>query len=349
VCIAGSCTSALEVGLGLGFGCARFADGHVGCFGLNSSGQLGRGLPATASSYPMAFLTLTNVAKIALHRNHACAIGSNGALHCWGNNSSLQIPNAEAVDQPSPVPTRTGVAEVAVGATHTCVMLTEGGTIECAGGNAYGQRGDGTNMVATPWSGPSSLSGVDKLVSGSNHVCALKGGQVYCWGANLDGQCGIGTSTVAVTAPTLVSGLTGVDDISAGDAHTCAVVDGAVYCWGRNTSYELGSGPSTVDQLFPSHISGITTAASVAAGYYHTCIALQNDTVQCWGSASYGQNGGTATNYTRNTPPGTFDMVVAGSDHSCGLDDEDIFCWGSSTSTSAANIANNHTPQRIPR
>jgi alpha-tubulin suppressor-like RCC1 family protein len=327
-CNEGHCVTATQVVLGNNFGCARFSDAQVACFGFNGSGQLGRSLPIGAPSTDAGLLALTSIAEIAAHALHACALDTTGALRCWGENGSSQLGSG-TTDATSPFSVRSGVADFVVGSSHTCVILSSNGTIECVGSDALGQHGDGATVTASAtWSMVMGLANVDELVSGNNHLCALNDGVVSCWGSNSDGQIGVGTSGVDITTPTPVTGLSGVDDIDAGGNHTCAVVDGAVYCWGASASYQSGA-PSTADQLFATAVAGISDAVSVSAADTHTCVLRTSGNVTCWGSGVNGENGRFSTGSIQTTIAGPFHGLATGAVATCVLtSDNDIECWG---------------------
>jgi alpha-tubulin suppressor-like RCC1 family protein len=335
ICNDGSCASAQMVALGGSMGCVLFSDGRVGCFGSNDSGRLGRSLSTSLTGQSLGVLPLTDVVTIAARDAHACALQDDGTVSCWGENSAQQLGNGNTTDQASPVVTRDGAVQVAVGLLHTCVVLEGSGKVECTGSDASGQRGDGADAPAAgTWTGPQGLEQVDELVSGQNHLCALINGDVLCWGENASGQLGIGTSGASVNAPgTKVIGLSGVTDIAAGRSHTCAVADGDVYCWGENSSSQCGLA-DTADRMLPtSH--GFSDAISVAAGDAHTCALVANGTVWCWGSGSDRQNGATMTGAELHSLESQWTHVAAGSAHTCAIySGGDFYCWGDGASIS---------------
>jgi len=67
---------------------------------------------------------------------------------------------------------------VACGDHFTCA-LTRGGTVECWGGNATSELGDGTTRQSGVPVAVSGLGGVTQLGAGT-HACASSGGRLYC-------------------------------------------------------------------------------------------------------------------------------------------------------------------------
>lgn len=242
-------------------------------------------------------------------------------------------------EQPVALEPLRGIAQVAVGGSHTCV-LTESGAVSCWGKNNGGQLGDGTfeaQSLPVPVTGLSS--NVAALVAGEDHSCVLvsdgRGSHgVKCWGWNSQGQLGDGTTTARST-PINISGLTtGVLSLAAGRDHTCAVVDGgAVRCWGDNGSGQLGDG-TTNSHNTPVAVTGLgDTVDAITAGDDFTCALLNDKSVQCWGWNGYGQLGDD-TREERTTPVTVTGLaniraVAAGYAHTCALTQNNgVQCWG---------------------
>ena len=99
------------------------------------------------------------------------------------------------------------VTEIALGASHTCALLT-GGAIKCWGFNDKGQLGDGTTGYRTTPVDVSGITTATSLALGGSRTCALlTGGTIKCWGSNGNGRLGDGTTTDRTT-PVEVSGIT---------------------------------------------------------------------------------------------------------------------------------------------
>ena len=67
-------------------------------------------------------------------------------MACWGANDSGQLGDGTTTGRLVPVPVTglaTGVAAIAAGGDHTCVVTTAGG-VKCWGANEHGQLGDRT-------------------------------------------------------------------------------------------------------------------------------------------------------------------------------------------------------------
>ena len=78
---------------------------------------------------------------------HACAVQGDGAVYCWGDDSSGQLGQGFPVpyrEMPLLVSFRTTVpaAGLACGAAHSCARLRDG-RVYCWGANEEGQLGNG--------------------------------------------------------------------------------------------------------------------------------------------------------------------------------------------------------------
>jgi alpha-tubulin suppressor-like RCC1 family protein len=85
--------TAVEIGAGFAFACARLDDGAVKCWGDNASGQLGLG-DSEGRVRPTAAVDLgagLRVVELAAGPIHVCARLDTGIVKCWGDNDSRQL------------------------------------------------------------------------------------------------------------------------------------------------------------------------------------------------------------------------------------------------------------------
>ena len=145
--------------------------------------------------------------------------------------------------------------------------------------------------------------------------------------------------------------------ITTGYSHSCFMLDnGSVKCWGANSSGQLGLGDTDNRGDNSSEMgSNLTvidlgtgkTARAIEAGNNHTCAILDNASLKCWGSNSFGQLGlGDTDNRGDNLSEmgdnlnvidlgtgRTASAIATGDSHTCTLlDNSAVKCWGSNSS-----------------
>jgi alpha-tubulin suppressor-like RCC1 family protein len=336
--------------------CVLNTAGHVWCWGLNTSGQLGRGFTSAWELELGEPITLPSVGRakaIVSGFSHSCALLVDGNVACWGGNNVGQLGDGTTTNRPTasvaPLPGSTRATAISTGGRHTCALLADG-DIVCWGGNDAGQLGDGNTINRT--TPPTAITlpvadvkaiGVD---AGADHTCALlANGEMTCWGRNAEGQLGDGT-TIPRLSPVTVSVAPGTRALAVdtGAKHTCALLaGGAVTCWGDNEWGQLGrgtSGPGT-NLLAPigtlSLPGGHPSAVALAVGDSHTCVLLDHRGASCWGYNGTGGVGDGTGNVSVTAPatvaaqPGgrAIRSLSAGSSHTCAvLDDASLSCWG---------------------
>ena len=180
---------------------------------------------------------------------HACAIGADGDVACWGNsyygqaglspkpNGSLNDGKKYMSDDVVELPPGLFTA-LSAGGEHTCGLRTDA-TLACWGHDYYGQadppRGRFTAVTAGAW-----------------HSCAISvGGTVQCWGFSNIGAPG--------------------DERRSSGACFLWTTAAPEYCW-RAAGYEP-------DGVF----------SSVSAGALHTCGLRPDSTISCWGHGPGGR------------------------------------------------------------
>jgi alpha-tubulin suppressor-like RCC1 family protein len=350
-------TCATVGGVAKCWGSNSSSSGRFGC-AINGDGFLGIGQTCDQTPYSTTPLAVSSLGAgvIAVSAGsdslHACAL-ANGAVKCWGANSSGQIGDGSNSNRNAPVQVSglaSGVQGIATGNYHSCALVN--GQVQCWGNNGGGQLGlDPSTTTGTTTPAGIPLSGnIQSITTGSEHTCALVGGSVWCWGSNTFGELG-NNSTTGSYVPVQPSGLgSNIQAVAAGSIHTCAIANGSLYCWGDNSSGQLGDG-TTAARLIPVPVQGLASGVqAVTTGGRHTC-ALVNGGAWCWGLNSSGQLGDNTTT-DRWSPVAVQGLgsgvqaITAGSNHSCALTSAGAKCWGNNSSGQLGN--NSTTDSSVP-
>jgi alpha-tubulin suppressor-like RCC1 family protein len=106
------------------------------------------GVPEFYSPLPVA--GISTATAISAGAYHTCAVRSDGAAYCWGDNIFGEIGNGTTTNSTTPVPVTGITTAVAIdaGGYHTCTLLTSGAAY-CWGDNREGQLGNGTTTDST--------------------------------------------------------------------------------------------------------------------------------------------------------------------------------------------------------
>ncbi|MDA0715066.1 MAG: putative Ig domain-containing protein [archaeon] len=299
---------------------------------------------------------------------HSCALLDNGSVACWGYNPNGELGNGNVTHETTPHLTQTfgtgrTATAVTIGQFHSCALL-DNGSVMCWGKNDEGQLGTGSTSTS-PTSTPTLVASFGTgrtavaISAGHKHTCALlDNGSVSCWGNNQYGRLGNGNVTSQyspVLTASLGSGRTATA-IAAGDLGTCAVLDnGSVACWGMNSQYGMigngttGASDFTSIPVQTASLGAGRTAVDIVAGQMYYCALLDDGSVVCWGSGSYGNLGdGTATAQSSPTQTSSLGIaakkIVAGARHTCAvLINQTVKCWGANSNGA---IGDGSTTQR---
>jgi alpha-tubulin suppressor-like RCC1 family protein len=233
--VRGLTSGVTQISAGGSHTCALTSAGGVECWGANAGGELGDGTSIgpekcgyyeeACSSTPVDVSGLTSgVTQIGAGVGDACALTSSGGVKCWGENGSGQLgdgtntgpeqckPGGEHACSKTPVDVSgltSGVMAVSTGGGDACALTSAGG-VECWGGNAGGELGDGrppgpekcapgngkeSPCSKTPVDVSGLTSGVAAISASASHTCALtSAGGAECWGEDGSGQLGDGTT-----------------------------------------------------------------------------------------------------------------------------------------------------------
>jgi alpha-tubulin suppressor-like RCC1 family protein len=261
------------------------ADGTVLAWGSNTNGQLGDGTTSQKTT-PVQVMGLgvnSGIMAIAAGNSFSVALGSDGSVWTWGQNTNGQLGDATLAQRTSPVRVTgfgagSGVVAIAAGNTHVIAVKSDG-TAWAWGLNTNGQLGDGTfSQRTTPVqvrdvTGVGFLTGIASVAAGASFTVARgSDGTVLAWGLNNAGQLGDGSliqrNTPAPVNMPVAEGFSFVK-ISAGASHALALTStGAVWVWGSNANGQLGDG--TLENRSVPVPSVVNGAGAIAGGSAHS-------------------------------------------------------------------------------
>jgi alpha-tubulin suppressor-like RCC1 family protein len=234
--------------------CAWTSDGETYCAGYNKDGRVGTGARSEHEELTLV-RGLPLVTHVAAAARSTCAVTTDGAVWCWGDDVSLTPRRIAGVDR---------VAEISAGAEPYCFLRDDGSVAR------FGFRA----ASATPFEALPSLA-------------ELAG----CWPTSVCGARKDGTAACASTgelkrelpiATTDVSSLRGVVQVASTAETGCALLgDSTVRCWGGSSASSATQGPFAVE--------GFTGVREIAAGLRRVCALRQDETVWCTDDKTVGR------------------------------------------------------------
>jgi hypothetical protein len=128
------------------FTCAVREDGSAYCWGANDSGQLGTGDMLERHGPDVRVKNVPRLKGIAAGEAHACGLGDDGFVYCWGDDGADQLGFEEHLEVPNPIPRKvdgvSDVVDVTAGTWDTCALKRDH-TVWCWGENSLGALGAG--------------------------------------------------------------------------------------------------------------------------------------------------------------------------------------------------------------
>ena len=171
-----------SVSAGYRFTVALKQDSSIWSWGSNNLGQLGLNSVINRSS-PVQILSgsIYGWQKVSAGYIHAAAIGRDGTLWCWGNNSYGQVGVVNPSNISNPIQTAIGGSDwqdVSCGRNFT-LGLKKDGSVWAWGVNAYGQYGNNTVVLKrTPINVINGTSLWVQISAGNNFSAGLASGIV---------------------------------------------------------------------------------------------------------------------------------------------------------------------------
>lgn len=215
---------------------------------------------------------------LAVGYDHACAVGKNNKIKCWGKNEMGEGTPPEGL---------TNITELSLGMTNSCAIADK--KIIC-----WGIKNTGSTEV------PENLTNPRNLTSGWWHHCVETDEGAKCWGhpynetVNPDDptisgvvsggllNCAMSSTGVKCWDETgktsLLEGSESTKKLKMGSSLICAITDEhGIMCWKQRSE-----GFKKMMSFVPS--GGIANIEKIAAGNANTCVYGDNEEVKCWGN-----------------------------------------------------------------
>ncbi len=116
--------------------CGIASDDRIYCWGKNDTGQLGRGFSSAEEHDVAPIVSAMTFSQLAVSAFHACGLGTDGELYCWG-----YLPILGLTATPTRIDTELRFSSISLPHNRICGIATDGFAY-CAGG---GLLGDGTD------------------------------------------------------------------------------------------------------------------------------------------------------------------------------------------------------------
>ncbi len=229
---------------------ANAASTELYSWGSNAHGQLGNG-STTNSGAPVKVSLPAGVTATAAAAggDFSLAVGSDGKLYAWGDNTNGELGNGTTNSSTTPVvvsmPAGVTATAVAAGESHS-VALGSNGSVYDWGNNGFGQLGNGgTTDVHTPVKVtlPAGVTPISVAAGQFMTEALASNGDVYAWGDGAMGELG-NAKTVDETTPIQVN-VSSVTALAAGGYHSLVIAGGAIYAYGYGGLGQLGNGALT--------------------------------------------------------------------------------------------------------
>lgn len=230
--------------------CFIGGDRRVACW----DGELGEDVE------PTEVPGLTNVVRLVLGADTACALREEGSVYCWA-----------ASERPHPVPGLRNVIALSAAGDGACALTADGAILCWA-------------LAGEPALRRIAVEGAVDVIARDGGGCARDApGRIYCWGDAGAGAIGDGTGE-ARPEPTRVPGIEGAAKlIPIGGRTLCAWAQGGYLCWGDNRLGQLGGQEDEV--LAPAEPPALARASisPVPAAFGISCGEALSGSVCCWG------------------------------------------------------------------
>ncbi|WP_229131637.1 RCC1 domain-containing protein [Bifidobacterium mizhiense] len=299
---------------------AKWTESHNNKWSISpdKGSQLGR---ESTTITPPDSISGIKFSQVSGGGNHSLAVGSDGNVWAWGDNTYGQLGDGTTTTRTTPVKVRTPdrktypdlpedftYVQVSGGWFHSLALGSDGYAYAW-GRNDHGQLGNNTtsdsdaNSVPVRVRDPASPTDASKglkaaqVSAGYWHSLAVgSDGYAYAWGYNTLGQLGNNnTSNLSFpvrvrdpASPTDASKGLKAAQVSGGGLHSVAVgSDGYAYAWGRNTFGQLGNNTSAISSTYPVHVRDPASPTDASKGLQVAQVSAGTDYSLAVGNDGY--------------------------------------------------------------
>jgi alpha-tubulin suppressor-like RCC1 family protein len=296
VCPVGACNF-VAISTGFKHTCAIDASQDIWCWGSNVRGELGTGTfddTVRGDPHPQLVASSLKFTAISAGPHFTCALATNHGVYCWGDNSSMIIPNAPRgiVLNPVKINLLVNATSVDAGFAHVCAQA-EQGRLYCWGASTVDHLLGADTFPISPFCsncadipvmmqfadipGLDSNKLVDLASAGMHSSCAhVTTGETVCWGEPV---------------PQLRSFPT-LDRLAVGGGSYCAIFNFVAMCAGQGKTGVLGDGSFDFSVRGPVVPIGKPQAfRDIDVGLTSACGISSEDKLYCWGFNDFGKLG----------------------------------------------------------
>ncbi|MFI9383293.1 RCC1 domain-containing protein [Kutzneria sp. NPDC052558] len=277
-------------------GAALDSDGAVWAWGRTFAQAASPLIIRDQSPVPMRLWQLPPASAIAYGDATGYALGRDGSVWGWGDNSHHQV--SAAADEWLATP-----RQIAGPGMATAIAASNQAGYLVGGGKVYGWGPLADLGGPTPGAFPQEVVGLSDVTAisgtgdngqGGAMFARRSDGTVWAWGSQDVWDQRGAPNLPANTPPNQVPGLPAIVGLAVGnsaDTGYALAADGTVWAWGGNMAGALGTGEPTILNPTPHQVVGLTGATAIAAGYHHGLALKSDGTVWSWGDNSQGQRG----------------------------------------------------------
>lgn len=220
-----------------------------------------------------------HIVEISAGADHTLALGDDGRVFAWGNNTDGQLGDGTTIPRSQPIRVDTSgtpmdgahITQVSAGDYYS-LALAEDGRVFSWGGNGFGTLGDGTQYDRPrPVEVRTGDADITQITAGPEHALALtRDGKLYGWGKGFEGRLGP-AADFATTDPVSIPAPAPMTHVAAsGNLSTALGGNGELYAWGvvladRDSDYHILPVPEPT-RIAPD-LAGLARIIRVGDGY----------------------------------------------------------------------------------